>query len=67
MSAVPDRPVARRRPSPSDQQHSSVTLWKSGRGRRWSVTVVDGVTAAQLEELIQLAEDAADRIEGRVR
>lgn len=50
--------------SPVMEQRSAVTIWRSGKGRRWSVRVVEGATADELEQLIRLAEDAAQRIEG---
>jgi hypothetical protein len=53
-------------PREPEPQRSAVSLWRgAGRGaRRWSVRVVAGTTEAELDELVRLAERAADRLEG---
>jgi hypothetical protein len=50
---------------PAEPQRSAVTIWRSGKGRRWSVRVVDGTTSEDLDRLVELALGAGRRIEGR--
>lgn len=51
----------------SVSQRSAVKLWRSGRSRRYSVTVVDGTTREELDRLVALATGAADQIESAGR
>ena len=51
--------------SPSEPQRSTVTVWRTGKSRRYSVRAVEGVTREQLDALVDLALAAERRIAGR--
>lgn len=58
--AIPPRPKTRPEP-----HRSAVTLWRSGRALPWTVRVCEGTSAEELERLVQLAQQAAARLEGK--
>jgi hypothetical protein len=53
-------------PAPTSSPHSVIKIWGAPSHPRWSVTVVQGTTVEDLDELVDLALDAFDLVRDRL-